>query len=297
VQRQKHEGTKDAMATNDPEFYQAPKYAPESQQPPRQRGCFFYGCIIASILMVLVLILVGLGVYFGYRFFTQLVEQYTATAPRELPKVAMPADQRTSLQKRVEEFGKAVEDGKTVEPLVLTGDDLNALIEEAPAFAELKGKVYVKIEGDELKGQVSFPLEKFGLAMLKGRYLNGEADLKASLNNGVLIVTLDSIEVNGKRVPEEAMTNLRQENLAKDAYKNPKHAEILRKLESLEINDGKIIIKVRAKAAETSLKQAEKGISTKVEALDSEKKESPRPEQTSPSKPATEPADSPVPKR
>jgi len=260
------------MSTNDPEFYQAPKFTPESHQPPyqqpRQRGCFFYGCIIASILMALVLILIGLGVYFGYRFFTQLVEQYTATAPRDLPKVEMPADQRTSLKKRVEEFGKAVEEGKAVESLVLTGDDLNALIEEEP---ELKGKVYLKIEGDELKGQVSFPLEKLGFAPLKGRYLNGEADLKASLNNGVLIVTLDSIEVNGKRVPEEAMTNIRQENLAKDAYKNPKHAEILRKLESLEIKDGKIIIKVRAKPAEATGKTVEKELPSKVLAPDSKK--------------------------
>jgi hypothetical protein len=285
------------MATNDPEFYQAPKFTPEYQQPPRQRGCFFYGCIIASILMVLVLILAGLAVYFGYRFFTQLVEQYTATAPRDLPKVEMAVDQRASLKKRVEEFGKAVEEGKAVEPLVLTGDDLNALIEVEPAFAELKGKVYVKIEGDELKGQVSFPLEKLGFAPLKGRYLNGEADLKASLNNGVLIVTLDSIEVNGKRVPEEAMTNLRQENLAKDAYKNPKHAETLRKLESLEIKDGKIIIKVRAKPAEATEKRAANGIPSQVETRDSEKKESPSPDQKSPTQPAPTPAESPVPKR
>ena len=38
-------------------------------------------------------------------------------------------------------------------------------------------------------------------AMVKGRYLNGEADLKASLFDGVLIVTLDAIEVNGKKLP------------------------------------------------------------------------------------------------
>ncbi|HKI17629.1 MAG TPA: hypothetical protein VKA15_07100, partial [Isosphaeraceae bacterium] len=218
-------------------------------------------------------------------------------APRELPKVEMPAEQRTSLKKRVEEFGKAVQEGKAVEPLVLTGDDLNALIEEEPEFAELKGKVYLKIEKDELKGQVSFPLEKLGLAMLKGRYLNGEADLKASLSDGVLIVTLDSIEVNGKRVPEEAMANMRQENLAKDAYKNPKHAAILRKLESLEIKDGKIIIRVRAKSAEANGKPAEKGLPSSVLAPDSAKKEAAPPDQTAPSKPASQPADSPLPKR
>jgi hypothetical protein len=248
-----------STSTNDPEFYQAPKYTPEAQQPPKQHGCFFYGCIIASILLVLVLVLVGTGVYFALRVFNQVVEEYTDKAPREIPKLEMPADRRESLKKRVEEFRKAVEEGKAVEPLVLTGDDLNALIEEEP---DLKGRVHLRIEGNELKGQVSIPLESFSqvpfLGVLKGRYLNGEADLKASFSEGVLIVTLDAIEVNGKRPPEEIMTKIRQQNLAKDAYNNPKNAEMLRKVESMEIKDGKIIIRVRAKSADATGKQAEK---------------------------------------
>ena len=45
---------------------------------------------------------------------------------------------------------------------------------------------------------------------------------------------------------------MRKQNLAKDVYKDPKNAEMIRKLESLEIKDGKIILKVRAKARCTS---------------------------------------------
>jgi hypothetical protein len=230
------------MATNDPEFQQAAKYAPEAYQPRSQRGCFFYGCIIASILALLVVIAIGVATYLGYRFLNQLVEEYTSTTPRALPKVEMPDEQRQALKDRVEAFRKAVNAGASTEPLVLTSTDLNALIEEDP---DLKGKIYIAIEGEKLKGQLSLPLEFLGLGMVKGRYLNGEADLKASLREGVLIVTLDSIEVNGKKPPEEMLTSLRQQNLAKDAYKNPEQAELLRKVESMEIKDGKIIIKVR----------------------------------------------------
>ena len=43
---------------------------------------------------------------------------------------------------------------------------------------------------------------------------------------------------------------MRKQNLAKDVYKDPKNAEMIRKLESLEIKDGKIILKVRAKAGD-----------------------------------------------
>jgi hypothetical protein len=211
-----------------------------------------------------------------------------------MPKVEMPAEQRQSLKKHVEDFRKAVEEGKVTEPLVLTSEDLNALIEEDP---DLKGKVYMKIDGDELKGQVSIPLEKIGLPVFRGRYLNGEADFKASLENGILIVTLDGLEVNGKSLPPEMMTKLREQNLAKDAYNNPKNAEMLRKVESMEIKDGKIIIKVRAKSGEATGKQAEKEPPPKASTADSDKKASPTPDPNPSSKPESKPADSPVPKR
>ena len=53
-----------------------------------------------------------------------------------------------------------MESGTPIEPLVSTSDDLNALIEKND---ELKGTVYVKIEGDEVKGRISFPLDKLQL--------------------------------------------------------------------------------------------------------------------------------------
>ena len=83
------------------------------------------------------------------------------------------------------------------------------------------------------------------LGLTRGRYLNGEAELKVSLEDGVLFVTIDSFEINGKRPPEEFMDSFRAQNIVKDIYKDPKTAEEIRKLESIEIKDGKIIIKAR----------------------------------------------------
>ncbi len=68
---------------------------------------------------------------------------------------------------------------------------------------------------------------------------------KVTLANGVLFVNIDSFEVNGKRPPEEVMSSIRAQNIVQDMYKNPKFAEAIRKLESVEIKDGKIIIKAR----------------------------------------------------
>jgi hypothetical protein len=234
------------MATDDPEFYQAPKFSAEYDElRPRQRGCFFYGCVIASVLTVLLILVLAIGAYMVYRALNRTLEEYTATAPRDLPKLQMPEDERKSVVDRFEAFRKAVKDQTATEPLVLTGDDLNALVDHVP---ELKDRVYFTIEGDKIKGQVSIPLSIFmDTSMTRGRYVNGQAEFKASLSDGVLVVILDSIEVNGKRPPEEAMANLRQQNLAKDLYKNPDNAEMVRRFKSLEIKDGKIIIKPRAK--------------------------------------------------
>jgi hypothetical protein len=237
------------MSTHDPEFQHAPKFAPEQYEaPPRQRGCFFYGCIIASVLAVMMLVLIGIAAYVAYRAVTQAVDQYTSTTPIELPKVEMPDEQRKAVKDRFDGFRKAVEAGTPTEPLVLTSDDLNVLISQDE---DLNGKVYVAVEGDEVKGKVSIPLDKLGIGMVRGRFLNGEADFKASLQGGVLIITLDAVEVNGLKVPEPMMTELRKQNLAKDMYKDQKSAEMIRKFESLEVKDGKITIKVRAKPDES----------------------------------------------
>jgi hypothetical protein len=234
------------MASYDPEFEHAAKFSPEyDDSRPRQRGCFFYGCVFASVLAVLMIIALAVLVFVSMRFFSGLVEQWTSPVPAELPKVQVSEEERKSVRERVDAFSKALEGGTAVDPLVLNSDDLNALIEESPLF---KGNVFARVEGDKLKAQISMPLDRVVIGMLKGRYLNGEAELKASLRDGILVVTLETLEVNGKRPPENFLAGLRQQNLAKDAHDNPKIAEIIRQLESLEIKDGTIILKPRIRA-------------------------------------------------
>jgi hypothetical protein len=236
------------MATHDPEFYDAPKYSPDYDElRPKQRGCFFYGCVIASVLAVLLIIgLAGLA-YLAYRTANQYLEEYTSKSPRDLPQVKITKEEQEAVVDRFKSFRQKIKDQTATEPLVLTGDDLNALVQEVP---ELKGRVFFTVEEGKIKGQVSIPLSIFmDTNFTRGRYVNGEAEFKASLADGVLVVILDSIEVNGKRPPEQAMANLRQQNLAKDFYKDPENAAMIRRFESLEITDGKIIIKPRAKSS------------------------------------------------
>lgn len=210
--------------------------------PPARkgRGCLFYLGLACAVLL-----LIGcLAGYLAVRFVKNQINAYTDSAPMALPKVEMTNTEFQRLDERVTAFGKALDHGTSAEQLVLTERDINALLTHKPEVKELADKVYVALDDDQVNGQVSIPLR--GLGWLgKGRYLNGEAAFNVSLENGVLIVTVKDVKVKGKPLPETFMSPLRQENLAKDAYKDAKNAEIIRKLERIEVKDGRVIITPR----------------------------------------------------
>ena len=211
-----------------------------STPPPKRRGCLFYGCLTCVVLALVTVLLAVLGV----RAVKNKINAYTDAQPVQMPMVEMSDTEFTSLKQRVTSFGEAMEQGKPVEPLILTERDINALLAKSPNTKELADKVYVSVNGGQVKGQVSIPLS--GLGWLgKGRYLNGEATFEVSLENGVLIVTAQEVKVKGKLLPESFMKRLRQENLAKDAYKDPKNAEAIRKLDSIHVEDSRAVITAR----------------------------------------------------
>jgi hypothetical protein len=146
----------------------------------------------------------------------------------------------------VKAFTAAVDLQKPGAALVLTEKEINTLIAHNASFKGLKDRVYVAIEGDQIKGQISYPLGKMGPMDLTGRYLNGEATFKVALQSGVLFVMMQSLKVAGKQPPEEFMQAFRQENLAKEACKDPDTTKALAKLDSITVRDGCLIIAGRA---------------------------------------------------
>jgi len=214
-----------------------------SQYPAVQPKPYPWGCLIGGCLTVVLLGLLGIGAisYTAYSFVTAQLNKYTSTQPMVLPATEYTTEEVAAVQKRFDDFIAAIDQGETPEELVLTSDDINALISQNE---QLKGKVHVTIENGELVGNASIPVDFIPGA--KGRFFNGRLSLKASLENGVLIVTLDEAEVNGEPVPEQFLEGMRSENLAKDAYKDSKSAEVLRKFERLIIEEDRIILKPAA---------------------------------------------------
>jgi hypothetical protein len=209
----------------------------EAAAKPR-RGCFFYGCATGLVLLVLAL---G-AIMIGLRYVKKMVNQYTDSAPMELPTVQMSRSEVDQLKQRFEAFQQAVREQRSVPPLELTSDDLNALIAGVSDQQALKGKFYLSVESNQLKGQVSLPLQDLGVSLFKGRYLNGTASFNVSFRNGALSVTPQAVIVKGKPLPESFMQELRKENLAARQTTNAGTAAVLRGLEDIQLKDTKVVV-------------------------------------------------------
>ncbi len=279
--------------------YQAKPFGPEGEvgypaEPEKKgHGCFFYGCITLIVLAVLALVAIGVLTYTLYSYTNGLVQQYTSTQPIELPPVNFTAEQRKELDERWATFTKALDDGESAE-IVLSGDDINALISENK---ELKGKAYVTVKDDEISGQISIPLDQIPL-FGKGRFLNAKAAFDAKLEDGELDVRLKSGEVNGKTMPPEVAAQFQKQNLFENVNDPQMRAQI-RKFESMQIKGDKVILKAKAKK-KTNEDEAKKP-DEPAPAKTKDESDKPKTDQPSPEKeeakskeaPTEKPADAP----
>ena len=214
----------------------------DEQQVKKGRGCFFYGCLTLVVLFLILVITTIIGVRYAVN---KMVANYTEDHPATLPKLEASSAEIASLEARVKNFSDALNNGKPTEPLVLSEREINELIANDPNFVAWKGHIYVSLAGDQVQGQVSIPLEKV-MNFLHGRFLNGSATLKVKMEDGLLYVSLQSLQVKGLDMPEKALANLRAQNLARDANTDTNNSPTLRKLESIEIKDGAVIVKARS---------------------------------------------------
>jgi len=222
-----------------------PSYYPQQQDRSERRGpgCFLWGCIIAVVLVVGGMTALVGGGYFMY---AQVRDKYTDTQPMALPEIPLSAEERQSVQQRFDRFRESVDAGTATEPLVLNEDEINTLIAENDSQDPMKDAVRVQLEDDTVKGRISLPLDDIPLPGLKGRYLNGVAELRGSLKDGKLEVFIENASVKGEPLPESMMAEMRRENLTAEIMNDPEARKTLEKLESMEVRDGQLIIVPKA---------------------------------------------------
>ncbi|MFZ2643854.1 MAG: hypothetical protein WA117_22870 [Verrucomicrobiia bacterium] len=212
---------------------------------PKKHGCFFYGCLTSIILVVLLVIGGGALTYYFVSKAAGLAVAYTDTQQVQLPKVEIEPAAYEALLKRVTDFKTAMNAGKS-SLLMLTGNELNALVSGDASKSEWKGRVWFEIKDGSIKCQLSMPLDAMsavpGLGALKGRYLNGAAVVRGAMETGTLKVTFQSLEVRGKPLPQQFLDALNQQDLMKSASDDPDIAAFLNRLASVGVQDDKLIL-------------------------------------------------------
>jgi hypothetical protein len=203
----------------------------------------FYGCITGVVLLVIVLGTLMVGLH----YVKTLVNRYTDTKPMELPTVQMSQAEAAQMKERFEAFQQAVREQRATKPLVLSADDINALITSGGEQQAWKGKVYVSLDGDQLKGELSVPLQDVGLSTFAGRYLNGSATFNLSFRDGRLSVTPQTILAKRQPLPDVFMQQIRKQNLAIALTNDPSVATVLKGLEQIQVKEGKLVIEPKEK--------------------------------------------------
>lgn len=218
--------------------------------PPKKRGCLFYGCLTLTILAVLMVVMGLVGFFVVRSMYNKALNEYTSTTPQAIESVTYTPEERDALEARLKRFQEALDQVKAGEELVLSAKDLNILIAEKPNVNELKGRLFVMIEDDRIKGKVSIPLRDIGWFKLRGRYLNGLAAFRVALEGGKLDVRLEEVEVNGKplqnsRLLGPMVTEMKKKNLAEDYQRDARQSDNIRKFDTIQIKDGNVVLKTK----------------------------------------------------
>src|SRR5690349_22541266 len=134
------------------------------EAPPRQKGlgCFARGCLILLVFAIVLAIACVAGVYWGFQRYSAVARgiywlaktHSIAETPAPVPEFTGSDTQIQSVRERWQDFEQKTRAGQAAE-IELTADDVNALI---AANRNARSKVFVSIEGNQLRIQVSTPL-------------------------------------------------------------------------------------------------------------------------------------------
>jgi hypothetical protein len=240
-----------------PPLYSAPspgQVVYQTAPPPRRSGCGWgagcgIGCLLAVVAFFVIVIVAVVGVM---KWVESTVNTYTASSavPVEAP-LASPA-QIDAAAEKFNSFAVGMNGGGQPVPLRLTGEELNLLLWNHPAFEAVAGKAKVAIEGDQLRSQVSISFNDLNLPegiatdLLKDKYFNGDVSLKLGMAAGRPSLYLENLSVNGTTIPEMFMSEVRSQNLLEEAMKNPDAMKLFEGIEEIRIENGELLIVPKA---------------------------------------------------
>ncbi len=207
------------------------------------KGCII-GCLIVFVIGVAG---VGIATYAAYNAGMGALNAITETEPRPLPEVVMTEEETTAASEKFERFTEAVKSGASDEKAFsFSGQEINVMLRSNDTSRVLGESVFVTVEDDEIRGEVSFSLgDLVPLPFMEGRYANGSATFSVSTNDGRLFVFIENFRMKGEDAPPEILEGLRQENLAKDMMSDPEFQEMMENIDSIAVEGDQLVVTLK----------------------------------------------------
>ena len=217
------------------------------EAPPRRKGlgCFGRGCLILLVFVIVLVIACFGGMYWGlhrnsalfYGSYWMAKTGSLAKAPTPVPEFNPSNQQIQLVQEHWQDFEQKTRAGQSAE-IELSADDINALIATSEG---VHGKVFVSIDRDQLRLQLSVPIgEFFGR---EGYYFNGDVVIELEGTQSLDGPRFRRVMINGQQVPTDFLNwKYRSRQLREYLAEQGNAYEI----GTIEIRDGKVILRSRA---------------------------------------------------
>jgi hypothetical protein len=214
------------------------------EAPPRRKGlgCFARGCLTLSIFAIVLAIAGFAGLYWGlhrnsalfYGSYWLAKTRSLAVAPTPVP-VFNASDQQIQLvQERWQDFGQKTRAGQPAE-IELSADDINALIATSE---DARGKVFVFIDGNQLRLQTSVPIGRF--FGRQGYYFNSNVIIALEGVQSLDGPRFSRITINGEQVPTDFLNWKYRSRQLREYLADQGNAY---DIGTIEIRDGKVILR------------------------------------------------------
>jgi hypothetical protein len=177
------------------------------EAPPRRKGlgCFARGCLTLSIFAIVLAIAGFAGLYWGlhrnsalfYGSYWLAKTRSLAEAPTPVPNFNASEQQIQLVQERWQDFEQKTHAGQAAE-IELNADDINALIATSE---DARGKVFVSIDGNQLRLQTSVPIGRF--FGRQGYYFSGDVIIALEGVQSLDGPRFSRITINGEQVPTD----------------------------------------------------------------------------------------------
>jgi hypothetical protein len=216
----------------------------EAPPPRKGLGCLGRGCLILSVFVIVLTVAGFAGMYWGlhrnsalfYGSYWMAKTRSIAEAPTPVPAFSGSEQQIQLVQERWQEFEQKTRAGQPAE-IELSVDDLNALIATTEGA---RGKVFVSIDGNQPRLQVSVPIGDF--LGRPGYYFNGDVIIELNGAQPLDNPQFNRITINGEQVPTDFLKWKYRSRHLREYLADQRNAY---DIGTIEVRDGKVFLRSR----------------------------------------------------